>query len=71
MLAFATAADVFAILAQYFVVHWGRMSFFLFVTVTSWLLVIAVFLLFAFNIISRIDLRIDWNIPVSGKATNT
>ena len=71
MLAFALAADVFAILAQHFVVHRARMDFFLFVTVTSWLLVIAVFVLFAFNIISKINLSIDWNIPVSGKATNT
>jgi len=42
----------------------GRMSFFLFVTITSWIIVIAVFVLFALNIISRINLNIDWNIPV-------
>ncbi|KAJ7365071.1 hypothetical protein OS493_007715 [Desmophyllum pertusum] len=43
---------------------WGEMSFFLFVTITSWLLVIAVFVLFALNLISKINLNIDWNIPV-------
>ena len=58
MLAFAIAADVYYR-------RWGRMDFFLFVTVTSWLLVIAVFVLFAFNIIAKINLSIDWNIPVS------
>ena len=60
MLAFAIAADVNIISSK------SRMDFFLFVTVTSWLLVIAVFVLFAFNIISKINLSIDWNIPVSG-----
>ena len=65
MLAFAIAADV------NFIASKSRMDFFLFVTVTSWLLVIAVFVLFAFNIISKINLSIDWNIPVSGKVTNT
>lgn len=64
LLAFALAADGYAAVAQYVVVHWERMDFFLFVTVTSWLLVIAVFVLFAFNIISKINLSIDWNIPV-------
>lgn len=58
LLAFAIAADM----------KYGgtsdEMNFFLFVTVTSWLLVIAVFVLFAFNIISIINLSIDWNIPV-------
>ncbi|PFX23026.1 uncharacterized protein LOC111333498 [Stylophora pistillata] len=58
MLAFALAADVD------YLGTWGRMNFFLFVTITSWLLVIAVFVLFAFNIISKINLSIDWNIPV-------
>lgn len=57
LLAFAIAADVYYGRS-------GRMDFFLFVTVTSWLLVIAVFVLFAFNIIAKINLSIDWNIPV-------
>ena len=59
MLAFAIAADI-----TYYGT-WGRMSFFLFVTITSWLLVIAAFILFALNVISKINLNIDWNIPVS------
>lgn len=58
LLAFAIAADM------KYGGTWDRMNFFLFVTVTSWLLVIAVFVLFAFNIISIINLSIDWNIPV-------
>ena len=58
MIAFALAADSKGL------VSWGRMDFFLFVTVTSWLLVIAVFLLFAFNVISVINVNIDWNLPV-------
>jgi len=59
MIAFALGADI-----QYSG-NWGRMSFFLFVTIMSWILVMAVFVLFAFNIISKINLNIDWNIPVS------
>ena len=59
MIAFALGADI-----QY-IGTWGRMSFFLFVTITSWIFVIAVFVLFALNIISMINLNIDWNIPVS------
>ena len=43
---------------------WGRMDFFLFVTITSWVLVIAIFVLFAFNVISMINVNIDWNLPV-------
>lgn len=58
MIAFSLGADI-----SYFGT-WGRMSFFLFVTITSWIIVIAVFVLFALNIISRINLNIDWNIPV-------
>lgn len=58
MIAFALGADI-----QYSG-NWGRMSFFLFVTIMSWILVMAVFVLFAFNIISKINLNIDWNIPV-------
>ncbi|XP_078365745.1 plasmolipin-like [Oculina patagonica] len=56
MLAFALAADT-----SY---RWSRMEFFLFVTIFSWILVIAVFLLFAFNVVSKINLSIDWNMPV-------
>lgn len=63
MLAFALAADskerVFGSWS------WGRMDFFLFVTVTSWIIVIVVFILFAFNVIAKINLNIDWNVPVS------
>ncbi|KAL9976246.1 hypothetical protein ACROYT_G013518 [Oculina patagonica] len=56
MLAFALAADT-----SY---RGSRMEFFLFVTIFSWILVIAVFLLFAFNVVSKINLNIDWNMPV-------
>ena len=59
MIAFALGADI-----PYFGT-WGRMNFFLFVTITSWIFVIAVFVLFALNIISMINVNIDWNIPVS------
>lgn len=58
MIAFALAADFKGGWT------WGRMDFFLFVTVTSWLVVIAVFILFAFNVISKINVSIDWNVPV-------
>lgn len=58
MIAFALGADI------PYIGTWGRMSFFLFVTITSWILVIAVFILLAFNITSQINLNIDWNIPV-------
>ena len=43
---------------------WGRMDFFLFVTISSWVLVIAIFVLFAFNVISMINVNIDSNLPV-------
>jgi len=56
MIAFSLGADLPG--------TWGRMKFFLFVAITSWIIVIAVFVLFALNIISRINLNIDWNIPV-------
>ena len=58
MIAFALAADFKGGWT------WGRMDFFLFVTVTSWLVVIAVFILFAFNVIAKINVSIDWNVPV-------
>ena len=58
MIAFALAADF---KGSY---SWGRMDFFLFVTVTSWLFVIAIFVLLAFNVISVINVNIDWNLPV-------
>ena len=61
MIAFALAADFKGSGS------WGRMDFFLFVTVTSWLLVIAIFVLFAFNVISVINVNIDWNLPVRKK----
>ena len=62
MLAFALAADSKE--GIFVVGSWGRMDFFLFVTVTSWILVIVVFILFAFSIIAKINLNIDWNMPV-------
>ena len=58
MIAFALAADFKGSSS------WGRMDFFLFVTVTSWLFVIAIFVLFALNVISVINVNIDWNLPV-------
>ena len=59
MIAFALAADSKGTLSS-----WGRMDFFLFVTVTSWLFVIAIFVLLVFNVISVINVNIDWNLPV-------
>ncbi|XP_027047390.1 uncharacterized protein LOC113675059 [Pocillopora damicornis] len=57
LLAFSIAADIsFA--------YRGRMSFFLFVTITSWLLVIAWFVLFTFNLQTKINLSINWNITL-------
>ena len=58
MIAFALAADSKGSSS------WGRMDFFLFVTVTSWLFVIAIFVLLVFNVISVINVNIDWNLPV-------
>ena len=43
---------------------WGRMDFFLFVTITSWVLAIAIFVLFAFNVISKIKVNINWDLSV-------
>ena len=40
------------------------MDFFLFATVTSWIFVMVFFVLFALNIIARIPLNLDWNLPV-------
>lgn len=57
LLAFSIAADIN-------VANWGRMSFFLFVTITSWLLVIAWFVLFTFNLHTKINLSINWNITL-------
>lgn len=57
LLAFSIAADIN-------VANWGRMSFFLFVTITSWLLVIAWFVLFTFNLHTKINLNINWNITL-------
>lgn len=62
MIAFSVAADTIVFSS------WGRMDFFLFVTVTSWLVVIAAFVLFAFNVIAKINVTWDWNIPVLGFA---
>ena len=42
----------------------GYMDFFLFATVTSWIFVMVFFVLFAFNIIAKINLNLDWNLPV-------
>ena len=44
---------------------WGRMDFFLFVTITSWVLTIAIFVLFAFNVISKININWDLSVRVS------
>lgn len=60
LLAFAIASDAYSLLLY----NWGNMDFFLFVTVTSWIFVIAIFILFAFNIISKINFNLDWNILV-------
>lgn len=56
MLAFSIAADI----------NFKNrgMSFFLFVTITSWLLVIAWFVLFTFNLHTKINLNINWNITL-------
>ena len=40
------------------------MDFFLFATVTSWIFVMVFFVLFAFNIKAKINLDLDWNLPV-------
>lgn len=60
LLAFAIASDAYSLLLY----NWGNMDFFLFVTVTSWIFVVAIFILFAFNIISKINFNLDWNILV-------
>ena len=55
LLAFAILADT--------VGSWGRKSFFLFVTITCWLVVIAVFLIFFLSIDKGIN--VSWTIIVS------
>lgn len=57
LLAFSIAADIN-------IGNWGRMSFFLFVTITSWLFVIAWFVLFTFNLHTKINLSINWNLTL-------
>jgi len=60
MIAFALAADFKGSSS------WGRMDFFLFVTITSWLLVIARFVVSAFDAILKlaINVNIGGNVPV-------
>ena len=60
MVAFALGANV----TEAPLNTWGRMDFFLFVTITSWIVVMVAFVLFAFNVIAKINLHINWNIPV-------
>ena len=60
LLAFSIAGNAYAILYY----NYGDMNFFLFATVTSWINVMVFFVLFAFNIIAKINLNLDWNLPV-------
>ena len=60
LIAFACGADLNDQVAG----SWGRMDFFLFVTITGWIIVIIVLVLFVSDLISKINLTIDWNIPV-------
>ena len=59
LLAFSIAGN-----AQAFRSKYGATDYFLFATVTSWIFVMAFFVLFAFNIIAKINLGLDWNLPV-------
>ncbi|XP_044175675.1 uncharacterized protein LOC122947241 [Acropora millepora] len=59
LLAFSIAGNAYAFLYKY-----GALDFFLFATVTSWIFVMVFFVLFAFNIIAKINLGLDWNLPV-------
>ena len=60
LLAFSIAGNAYANLYY----DYGDMDFFLFATVTSWIFVMAFFVLFAFNIVAKINLDLDWNLPV-------
>lgn len=59
LLAFSIAGNAYAFFPKN-----GHMDFFLFATVTSWIFVMVFFVLFAFNIIAKINLGLDWNLPV-------
>jgi len=60
LLAFSIAGNAYASVFY----GYGHMDFFLFATVTSWIIVMVFFVLFAFNIIAKINLPLDWNLPV-------
>ncbi|XP_015779247.1 PREDICTED: uncharacterized protein LOC107357109 [Acropora digitifera] len=70
LLAFSIAGNAYSYVSYYGYYHyyysysWGNMDFFLFATVTSWIVVLIFFVLFAFNIIAKINLNLDWNLPV-------
>lgn len=74
LLAFSIAGNAYSYVSSfvsyygyynyYYSHNWGDMDFFLFATVTSWIFVLAFFVLFAFNIIAKINLNLDWNLPV-------
>lgn len=60
LLAFSIAGNAYASIHY----NYGDMDFFLFATVTSWIIVMVFYVLFAFNIIAKINLNVDWNLPV-------
>ena len=60
LLAFSIGGNANAKYSQGYV----DMRVFLFATVTSWIFVIAFFVLFSFNIERKISQNMDWNCPV-------
>lgn len=60
LLAFSVGGNAYASLHF----NYGDMDFFLFATVTSWIMVLVFFVLFAFNVIAKINVDLDWNLPV-------
>ena len=63
MIAFALAADFKGSGS------WGRMDFFLFVTITSWLLVIARFVVSALNLILKLAINVNFGGNLSVRAS--
>ncbi|XP_074617264.1 uncharacterized protein LOC141876505 [Acropora palmata] len=64
LLAFSIAGNVYSYFSYYRYYYSSGMDFFLFATVTSWIFVMVFFVLFALNIIAKINLNLDWNLPV-------
>ena len=63
LLAFSIGGNAYSYHGYYYS-GYGDRGFFLFATVTSWIFVMVFFVLFALNIIAKINVVLDWNLPV-------